>query len=298
MSVPPVADLSAADRLEAGLSGAADLPLLPSTAQQALQLTRERDVSLAEFARLIESDVALASTILKLANSPLYSWGRTIATLEQAVVRLGLHECESLVIAVGMKSLAGRAPAAVKSRCAWLWQHSFVVGCLCRKMNRELSFGHAGEEFTAGLLHDLGRVVIALLVPDAFPAADPMTFDESEDVLARERQVVGYEHCAIGARFAEQSRMPRDVIGAIRHHHDPSGAGMARGLVELVAAADHLANHFQRGAAAEEYDLSANASFAWLAQALDPHLVDYFAARIPSLLKEASRALKGSGLGV
>jgi putative nucleotidyltransferase with HDIG domain len=290
------ADPRTAARLAEGLSAAGDLPLLPTTAQKALEATRDKDVALSDFARLIEKDVALAATLLKLANSPLYSWGRTIDNLEQAIVRLGLRECESLVVAVGMRSLAGRASAAVKAQCQALWQHSFLVGCLCRKLNRELGFGFRGEEFTAGLLHDLGRVVIALLVPDAFAAADPLTFEEDDGLLDRERQLLGFDHCTVGAGYAENARMPRTVISAIRHHHRPREATLAPELVELVAAADHLANHFQRGGDAGGYQAASNLGFTLMARRLDADGIDYFEDRVPSLLKEASQVLAGSGL--
>jgi putative nucleotidyltransferase with HDIG domain len=295
VSPPAIDPPTTAARLAAGLAAAADLPLLPTTAQQALEATRERDASLGEFARLIESDVALAATILKLANSPLYSWGRTIDNLEQAVVRLGLRECESLVVAVGMRGLANRASAAVNSCCQTLWQHSFLVGCLCRKLNRELALGHRGEEFTAGLLHDLGRVVIALHVPDAFVAADPMTFAEDDDLLFRERELLGSDHCTVGATYAERCRMPRNVISAIRHHHRPREATQAPELVELVAAADHLANHFHRGPAAGEYDVTSNLGFTLLARRLDANKIAYLEDRVPLLLKEASQVISRMG---
>jgi HD-like signal output (HDOD) protein len=252
---PPAADSHAtAARLAEGLSAAGDLPLLPTTAQEALDATRDKDVALGGFARLIEKDVALAATILKLANSPLYSWGRTIDSLEQAVVRLGLRECESLVVAVGMRSLAGRASAAVKAQCQVLWQHSFLV-------------------------------------------ADPMTFEEDDGLLDRERQLLGYDHCTIGAGYAESARMPRTVISAIRHHHRPREATLAPELVELVAAADHLANHFHRDGESGAYEVASNPGFTLMARRLDSDGIDYFEDRVPSLLKEASQVVAGSGIG-
>lgn len=285
-----------AARLEQALSGSVQLPLLPTTAQRAMQLVRERDGSLADFARLIESDAALAATILKLANSPLYCWGRTITGLGQAVVRLGMQECQSLLLAVGVKSLAGSVPMALRPRCRMLWQHSFLTDCLCRLLSRELGLRHNGEEFTAGLLHDLGRIVIAMLVPDAFVAADPVTFEEDEGTLDRERDLLGYDHCTVGAHFAEQSRMPRPVISAIRHHHLPGGGAVCRELVELVAAADELANKFHRGQPIADSEAALSPRLADLTRGLDPERAERFRAGLPDLLKGASQALAESGL--
>src|SRR5438093_32628 len=82
-----------------------DLPLLPATAQQAMELAQRPDADLHELCRLLERDVTLAASVLKLVNSPLYNWTGTIASLQTAVIRLGARECQRLILAISMRNV-------------------------------------------------------------------------------------------------------------------------------------------------------------------------------------------------
>src|ERR1700681_1571576 len=101
----PESPLSNTGKVEKALGDLRKLPLLPATAQQAMALANDDASTLHEFSRLVEQDVTLATSILKLANSPTFSWGRMIESLGQAVVRLGLRECQNLMMAVSMGNL-------------------------------------------------------------------------------------------------------------------------------------------------------------------------------------------------
>jgi HD-like signal output (HDOD) protein len=283
-------------QLDRALQDVGELPILPGTAQRALRLAELGEISLAKFGSLIESDAALAAGLLKLANSPLYSWGRTIDSLEAAAVRLGLRACHDLIMALGMKRFAEQVRPGLRHRCTRLWQHSFIVACLARNLSREWEYNYQGEEFTAGLLHDLGRLLLAMLVPDAFLVADPMTFEEDEELLDRERAVLGTDRCQVGARYAERSRMPVTIVTVIRQHHQVSQATQCRGLVALVAMADHLANHFHAKRRLEAYDLEQNAGFVALSRGRAPEERERFRTRLPALLRETVAQYEQSGL--
>src|SRR5204863_2149562 len=163
MADPSVATPS---KVEQALGELRQLPLLPATAQQAMALANDDASTLHQFSSLVEQDITLAASILKLANSPVFSWGRTIESLGQAVVRLGLRECQNLMMAVSMGNLFQKSDPRTKGFCAVLWKHCFLTGCICRRLNQELHLDFQGEEFTAGLLHDLGRILLAVAVPE------------------------------------------------------------------------------------------------------------------------------------
>src|SRR5262249_52230906 len=154
---------------------------------KAMAVAKNPDSSLAEMATVIERDPALAAGILKLANSPLYRTAYAVETLHQAVVKLGLRECQNLILAVGMRSLFRTLPRPRQARYESLWRHSFLTGCVSRQLNCLLEMGFRGEEFAGGLSHDIGRVLIAIGAPDHFDAVDPMNFIEGPDLLANER---------------------------------------------------------------------------------------------------------------
>jgi HD-like signal output (HDOD) protein len=287
--------LSNAGKVEKALGELRKLPLLPATAQQAMALANDDASTLQQFSHLVEKDLTLATSILKLANSPIFSWGRTIDSLGQAVVRLGLRECQNLMVAVSMGNLFHHSDPKTKGFCAVLWKHCFLTGCLARRLNQELHFGYQGEEFTAGLLHDLGRILLAVTLPVQFAQADPLDFVEGPHVLERERGILQTDHCQLGATYAEQNRLPASAIAAIHYHHHPEQSRDHRGILGIVASADDMANHLQRSGAPEGYDLDANLGFQFLANGWTAEKIAEFKRVVPKLLQETVKAASEQG---
>lgn len=285
------ATVSAADRaaaLERKIARLVDdLPAMPVAATRALSLIDDPDVALSDLAEVIREDTALATAILRVANSALFAGGAQTLRLDQAVIRLGLWSCKSLITAVGVRSVVrGQSPVA-EADCRALWHHGFVTASLCSQINRAYRLGFGGEEYAAGLLHDLGRMLIALADPECLVLAAVMDFREEGDVQARERAAIGIDHCALGAWFGELSGLPDTLVEVIRHHHAPTEAAEQARLAALVAAADHIANHVQRGIAAATYDPATNAGLSSLTGGWSAGRRDKLREAIPALVEEA-----------
>jgi HD-like signal output (HDOD) protein len=287
----PPATVSAADRaaaLERKIARLVDeLPAMPVTATRALALIEDPDVALSDLADLIREDTALATAILRVANSALYAGGSQTLRLDQAVVRLGLWSCKSLITAVGVRSVVRGQASPVEAECRALWHHGFVTASLCAQLNRGYRLGFGGEEYAAGLLHDLGRMLIALADSECLRLAEVMDFREEGDPLARERAAIGVDHCSLGAWFGELSCLPDSLVAVIRHHHAPDGAGTMSRLAALVAAADHIANHAQCGSDSVSYDPATNTGLAALTAKWSPRRRDQLRESIPALVEEA-----------
>jgi HD-like signal output (HDOD) protein len=278
-------------RVQKALGDLRKLPLLPATAQQAMALANNDGSNIHEFARVVERDITLASSILKLANSPMFSWGRNIESLDQAVVRMGLRECQNLMMAVSMGNLFKESNPQTKAICAVLWKHCFMTACLCRRLNQELRFGYQGEDFAAGLLHDLGRILLAITMPESYSDADPIDFKEDDEILDRERNVLETDHCQIGFTYGQENRLPFSATAAIRFHHQPNQAKDHRGIISLVGVADHMANYLQRGEKIEAYDLAGNAGYEDMARGWSPEKVAEFKRFVPRLLQETTQVV-------
>jgi HD-like signal output (HDOD) protein len=253
-----------------------------------MDLLNDPGTSLSKLVEVIEMDLALATGILKLANSPLYRIGRTVESLNQAVVRLGMRECQNLIVAVGMRSLFNKTNRAQQQLQAILWDHSFLTACLCRRFNTLLGLHYKGNEFACGLIHDLGRIVLGLAAPDVFKAADSMDFQEGPELLDRELEVIGTDHCYLGAWFASLNQLPSSLTSAIQFHHTPGDAQEHQELAGLVLLADHLANHLQRGQAPQEYDLSVNPAWPWFAAKCLPTVREQIEREIPDILVQVA----------
>src|SRR5262249_14252623 len=150
-------------------------------------------------------------------------------------------------LSISMKSLIWRIAVHEKAQCEALWHHGYVTAWLCRQIGQAYRLRLDGAEFSAGLLHDLGRILLLLADPQCFARAGGLDFREEPGLLQRERTAIGIDHSALGGWFAEHSKLPDPLIQAMRFHHEPESAEHSNTLVGLVATADHMANHLQRG---------------------------------------------------
>lgn len=238
---------------------AAEFTMVPAAAMKAMEVGRNPACSMKEYAAAIESDVKLTADILCMANSSLYATGAPAATMRDAVMRLGLRRCQNLILTTCTAGLLRTLPMNQSQCRERLWKHGYMTAVICRHMNQELGLGFQGEEFTAGLMHDLGLSLLAALAPDEYAAvADLEENEHGSDVLARERALLGTDHCEIGATFAAKNSLPPALVAVIYHHHAPNVAKEHRDLVTLVAVADHMANRMEQLTHSDGFDHSAN----------------------------------------
>ena len=232
--------------------------MLPAVAMEAIEMANDPECSINGFVSVIEKDTRLVSDILSLSNSSIYQLGREIKGIQHAVVVIGFGQCQNLIISSSLNSLMRKLPPAVEWARDVLWRHSFQTATIAHSLNKLLKLGFDGEEFSGAMLHDLGRLLIAAAAPDVFEIADRLSFCEYEGVLQYEHDLLGTDHCEIGAWFAESSHLPLPLVDVIRFHHTPSQASANALLVSLVSAADHMANHLMYAGTVEGYDPSIN----------------------------------------
>lgn len=281
-------DLAPPPELATRLAKRADqLRMLPAVAVEALEIAKDPECSIAEFAAVVERDVKLATDMLKIANSALYSPTTPIVNLHRAVLRLGFRECQYLIMTASIASLMNRIPLEQEWIRSVLWRHSFNTALLSIHLNRTFHFGFQGEEFTAGLMHDFGRTLLAVVAPEQFQDVDPMEFIESADLLDYEQEILGTDHCRLGAWYAIQQELPAPLPEVILLHHQPELAQKGRKLTTLIAVADHMANHLQRFEEAAGYDANTNPFWADMAEMADSNFQKHFIEIAPALMEEA-----------
>lgn len=242
------------------------LPTLSDTSLRALQLIHDPQATLADVTELVRRDGILTAGILKLANSLAYRGKYPTEDVAKATLRLGLNGCRQVIAAVGVRSVLKHRLPHVEEACEVLLRHALFTAILASRLNRAGSWGFQGEEFTAGLLHDIGRIILCTRVPNGFNELDLLSFHEDAQTLARERKWLRIDHCVLGAEFAKVNRLPDSVISAILHHHEPESEKRYPLLVALVALADALANHVQRDHKVTNVRVEQLRGFAVLAQ--------------------------------
>ena len=224
------------------VTGVVSLPSLPSVVYEAMDLTDDPGVSITELSECIERDPGLSAKILNISNSSYYGMKQYVGTLKLALVILGVREVRNIVLGVSVVE-ALRSHDATAKLGDDFWQHSFAVASVSKKLGAALAQGMQGEDFIAGLLHDIGKMVLMSDNPDVYQAllrefadADAQTRCEAE------REALGYDHADAAAALAAHWNLPTTLSDALWCHHSgprrsiPSAR--APGLAAIVRVAD------------------------------------------------------------
>ena len=214
-----------------------DLPSLPETLAEILRVANSPDATVNRVESIVSRDVALAARVLKVANSVIYG-SRSISSIYHAVRLLGLNELKaisaSLAVAPTFRAAAGSLVDGVT-----LWQHSLCTALWTQQIATKLGFARRDELFTAGLLHDVGLVVLAKMAGRQLDAALQLVLDGTLELTAAEQQVMGMDHAGVGALVCTKWKLPPALVTLVEHHH-----ATAKGSVSPGAAILRLAEHF------------------------------------------------------
>ena len=216
------------------------LPSLPRSVQYIIQLTSDPNCALAVVAKAISADPSLALKTLRLVNSAYYGLGKRIATIEHAVVLLGLKVINNLVITASVFE-------AVKATTGTFLRHS-VSSAIAMRILSEYSGKRIGvdsgeEAFVYGLLHDVGKVVLEQFVPQEYQAIDAVARERRIPWFEAEREIIGVDHAMVGARLAEKWKLPERIVDVILGHHDLAMCKEAesRPTAATLSIADYIA---------------------------------------------------------
>lgn len=226
------------------------LPSLSPVLHEILHSFGNEDVDIATLVSKISRDQGLAARVLRVANSAFYGLSSHVGSIGEAVVVLGFHSVRSLVVAAGIINQFPPAGARQFDRLAF-WRHAIGVGVCARVLAARLG-QNAETAFTAGLLHDAGRLVLDAYFHAEFERV--LAYREAADcsMLAAEQETLGMNHTTIGFETAKQWKFPADIQMAIRDHHHPD-AGQPAVLTDIVHLANVLCHALEIGNAG--YDL-------------------------------------------
>jgi len=227
-------DEQAVQRLRAEVVARKNLPTIPTVLAKILQLVDSESSSGRDLIAVIEHDQALTGKMLRLANSAFFGQSRKVATIPRAVVLLGFSTVRNLALGVKVWDALGNGIA--KTRLEELWSHAVAVAAAGRSLATRLGGGDPDEAFTAGLLHDVGRLVLAMRFRDDYWRAVGGAH-EGGDLETLEREVVGVDHAEVGAWILEAWSLPPGIIEAVRAHH---GDTTQPGVSGVLALTDRL----------------------------------------------------------
>lgn len=195
-----------------------NLPTIPLVVSQVLQAVDDPETSAARLANIIERDQSLTARVLRVANSPFYGFTRKISTIDLAVVVLGMNTIKEIVLSLIVQRFFSKISTEIFDIKAF-WHYSVFCGSASRLLARKLGYKLAGEAFVGGLMHDIGILIIAEYFSARFREIVEFQQENNCSLLAAEEEVLGANHCEIGAWFAEKWNLPGQLGSAIQNHH-------------------------------------------------------------------------------
>ncbi|MCC7174563.1 MAG: HDOD domain-containing protein [Bryobacterales bacterium] len=215
-----------------------ELPPFPAIATKLLRLFADDDVEIREVVNLIRADTAFSSELLRVANSPIYGLRSQVSSVQHAVVILGFDRMRSFAMTISMKNFLRTAMRIDVLRR--VWRHSLA----CALVAEELAplFWRNGDRtsrdraYTAGLLHNLGRLALLVKYPQEYANLLAVVSENPFDVLETERELFDVDHCEAGGWLAKAWTFPPEIAEVAVSHHEPPVKGEAD-LTNLVRSA-------------------------------------------------------------
>lgn len=197
-----------------------DLPTLPAIAMEVNRMLNEPDTTVGLIAETIENDQAIAVKVLKLINSAFYGVRSRVTNIHDAVVLLGFNSIRNIVLSVSVVKAFLNAGTAAGFNISEFWEHSIAVAISSKYLSEKTNGCDPEECFAGGLLHDIGKIIIAHYFPDIFiKIIDDMEREYLAFGKAEEKYLPGMGHAKIGGFLAEKWKLPPGLTEMIKRHH-------------------------------------------------------------------------------
>ena len=222
------------------LRSVTDLPPLPQVVLKANEIMADTGSTFKELGEVIETDQAIAGRVLKLANSAYYGLRGMVSSIHQASVVLGFEALGELITVVGAAGLLDNILKGYGLESGSLWQHSLAVAFGSRIIARKKIPKIENSAFSAGLLHDAGKIILDEYVLEKEDEFDLFLKVEGRTFLEAEKKILGFDHAEISSDLCRKWSIPESQCTAIRYHHYPSKSD-GSSLANIVHISDVLA---------------------------------------------------------
>jgi putative nucleotidyltransferase with HDIG domain len=216
----------------------AELKPLPSTIVAALRLMDDPDASMEQVSSVISVDQAITARLLKFSNSAYYGTVQPVTTVHEALCRFGFRKTKNILLAATYSSLLGRRLAGYNLGRGELWRHSVAVAATAQRFSSQVSYPSPDEAYIAGLLHDIGKLVLDQYRKVNWDQLLAAGLAENLSLIAAEEMLLGMNHVQVGGLLAKTWGLPPCLVDAITHHHYPPMATTSPQLAAIVHVAD------------------------------------------------------------
>ncbi len=224
-----------------------DLPTLPTILVECNKLLEDPNVSANQLAKAIKTDQAVSSKVLKLVNSAFYGLSGKVGTISQGIVVLGFNTVRNIILSLSVLDLLPKDADLGEFEISDLWKHSLGCAVISRVFAQKVGIKDPEEAFVAGLLHDIGKIIIAKLFQEELVTILKTTHQEKKLFLDVERDVLGTAHDQIGGMLAKNWQLPSTLSESISFHHNGEKTMKHAKLVYTIRLADIVTRGLQIG---------------------------------------------------
>ena len=221
-----------------------EIPTLPLIVLELNKQLKDPETSIAKVAQTIEKDQALSSNILKLVNSAFYGFNTEISDIRNAVVLLGYNAVRNAIVSISViKSFSGNS--SLKGfDVTEFWKHALAVAVTSKNISTMTKINSPDNCFVGGLLHDIGKVILAQYFQEMFAEVWNMAQRENISFWAAEQKIVPADHAKIGAFLAARWKLPKGLVHAIRRHHAYQANVENEEFIRIIYLANVIVNGY------------------------------------------------------
>ncbi|HFD92273.1 MAG TPA: HDOD domain-containing protein [Gammaproteobacteria bacterium] len=222
----------------------------PDVCIKVFDLIESQNPSAATIGEVVSRDPNLSLRLLKIVNSSYYNFSSKIDTVSRAIAVIGISELYSMVIAITAVKTFSHIPHNVVNMDTF-WRHSLYTAVISRLLAKRLNVLHPERLFVAGLLHDIGSLILYHRAPETAKELLIQSEGDEEALHQAENEAFGFSHAAIGALLMKLWHLPDPICDAVANHHQPSVAKQGTMETAIIHMANALANHTEIGAFCE-----------------------------------------------
>lgn len=231
------------------LSLVRQLPVMPRAITELQRLLTSPDTTVDQVVRVIKTDPTLSTNILRLANSAAFGLSRKVVDIPHAVTLMGFKVLGNLASTAAFAKMLPAELPGYRLTASQFLRHSYAVGVLSESLAVELHMPGGPPYYTAGLLHDIGKLVLGAFIASHSDVLCTILESQQLAFVDAERQILGVDHTQAAAWVGEHWNLPADLVSAAQLHHQPDGAPIAiQPMVDLVSVADASAHCLGFGA--------------------------------------------------